>query len=45
LKPQFDLLVELIDDISRAGRLRDDLTVQAVARLVLYRVTAVHERA
>ena len=45
LKPQFDLLVELIDDISRAGRLRDDLNVQAVARLVHYTVfTAVHER-
>jgi AcrR family transcriptional regulator len=46
MKPQFDLLVELIGDVSRTRPLRRDLTVETAARLTHYTVlTAVHGRA
>jgi AcrR family transcriptional regulator len=45
LKPQFDLLVELIDDISRRSPLPGDLTTEGAARMVHYVVlSAVHAR-
>lgn len=40
MKPQFDLLVELIEDISRTQPLRADLTVETAARLTHYTVLA-----
>jgi AcrR family transcriptional regulator len=46
MKPQFDLLVELIADIARTRPLRRDLTVEKAARLTHYAVqAAVHGRA
>jgi AcrR family transcriptional regulator len=46
MKPQFDLLVELVGDIARTRPLRNDLTVDAAARLTHYTVlTAAHARA
>jgi AcrR family transcriptional regulator len=46
MKPQFDLLVELIGDIARTRPLRRDLTVETAARLTHYTVlAAVHNRA
>jgi AcrR family transcriptional regulator len=46
MKPQFDLLVELIDEIARTHPLRRDLTVESAARLTHYTVlAAVHNRA
>jgi AcrR family transcriptional regulator len=46
MKPQFDLLVELIGDIARTSPLRGDLTVESAARLTHYTVlSAVHGRA
>ena len=45
MKPQFELLVELIEDIARSHPLRRDLTVQTAARLTHYTVLAtVHGR-
>lgn len=45
MKPQFDLLVELIQDISRTQPLRGDLTVETAARLTHYTVmAAAHNR-
>ena len=45
MKPQFDLLVELIDDVARTQPLRADLTVETAARLTHYTVLAVaHSR-
>ena len=40
MKPQFDLLVELIKDVARARPLRRDLSVESAARLTHYQVTA-----
>ena len=40
MKPQFDLLVELIKDTSRTRPLRGDLTVETAARLTHYSVVA-----
>jgi AcrR family transcriptional regulator len=40
MKPQVNLLVELIKNISRTRPLRDNLTVEAAAQLVHYTVTA-----
>jgi AcrR family transcriptional regulator len=40
VKPQFDLLVELIEDISRTRPLRPDLTVETAARMTHYTVLA-----
>ncbi len=40
MKPQFDLLVELIKDISRTRPLRRELTVETAARLTHYTVMA-----
>ena len=46
MKPQFDLLVELISDIARTRPLRRDLTVETAARLMHYTVlAAAHGRA
>ncbi|MEW6273456.1 MAG: TetR/AcrR family transcriptional regulator [Thermodesulfobacteriota bacterium] len=46
MKPQFDLLVELIADIARTRPLRRGLTVETAARLTHYTVlSAVHGRA
>jgi AcrR family transcriptional regulator len=46
MKPQFELLVELIGDIARTRPLRRDLTVQTAARLTNYLVlAAAHGRA
>ena len=46
MKPQFDLLVELISDIARTRPLRRDLTVETAARLTHYTVlAAAHGRA
>jgi AcrR family transcriptional regulator len=45
MKPQFDLLMELIKDISRTQPLRRDLTVETAARLTHYMVlAAAHSR-
>ena len=45
MKPQFDLLVELIEDIARTRPLRPGLTAEMAARLMHYTVTAtVHGR-
>jgi len=45
MKPQFDLLVELIEDVARSRPLRRDLTVETAARLIHYTVmAAVHRR-
>jgi AcrR family transcriptional regulator len=45
MKPQFDLLLQLIKDISRTKRLRRDLTVEAATRLTQHTVlAAVHGR-
>ncbi|MGH7804479.1 MAG: TetR/AcrR family transcriptional regulator [Candidatus Binatia bacterium] len=45
MKPQFDLLVELINDVAREMPLRRDLTVETAARLTHYTVlAAVHGR-
>src|SRR5882724_3792865 len=38
MKPQFDLLVELIEDLSRTRPLRRELTVETAARLTHYTV-------
>ncbi|MGH7856065.1 MAG: TetR/AcrR family transcriptional regulator [Candidatus Binatia bacterium] len=40
MKPQFDLLVELIEDVARTRPLRPDLTVEMAARLTHYTVMA-----
>ena len=40
MKPQFDLLVEMIKDTSRTRPLRGDLTVETAARLTHYSVVA-----
>lgn len=40
MKPQFDLLVELVKDVARKHPLRRDLTVEAAARLIHYTVLA-----
>jgi AcrR family transcriptional regulator len=40
MKPQFDLLVELINDLARTTPLRRDLTVETAARLTHYTVLA-----
>jgi len=46
MKPQFELLVELIGDIARTRPLRRDLTVEMAARLTHYTVlAAAHARA
>ncbi len=46
MKPQFQLLVELIGDIARTRPLRRDLTVETAARLTHYTVlAAAHGRA
>src|SRR5262245_37079946 len=46
MKPQLELLVELIGDIARTRPLRRDLTVETAARLTHYTVlAAVHGRA
>jgi len=46
MKPQFELLVELIGDIARTRPLRRDLTVDSAARLTHYTVlAAAHGRA
>ena len=46
MKPQFDLLLELIGDIARTRPLRRDLTVETAARLMHYTVlAAAHGRA
>ena len=45
VKPQFELLVELIEDITRTRPLRPDLTVETAARLTHYTVlAAAHSR-
>jgi len=45
MKPQFELLVELISDIARTRPLRRDLTVELAARLTHYTVlSAAHGR-
>ena len=45
MKPQFDLLVELIEDVARTQPLRSDLTVETAARLTHYTVmSAAHNR-
>jgi AcrR family transcriptional regulator len=45
IKPQFDLLMELVKDVSRTQPLHRDLTVETAARLVHYTVlSAVHAR-
>ena len=45
MRPQFDLLVELIRDVARTRPLRRDLTVETAARLTHYTVlAAVHNR-
>ena len=45
MKPQFDLLVELIEDVARQKPLRKDLSVETAARLTHYTVlAAVHGR-
>jgi AcrR family transcriptional regulator len=45
MKPQFDLLVELIRDVARTRTLRRDLTPESAARLTNYTVlAAVHDR-
>ena len=45
MKPQLDLLVELIEDITRTQPLRADLTVETAARLTHYTVlAAAHSR-
>lgn len=45
MKPQFDLLVELVEDIARTHPLRRHLTVEAAARLTQQAVlAAVHAR-
>jgi hypothetical protein len=45
MKPQFDLLVELIADVARTQPLRSDLTIEAAARLTHYTVlSALHGR-
>jgi AcrR family transcriptional regulator len=45
MKPQFDLLMELIEDITRTQPLRPDLTVETAARLTHYMVlAAAHSR-
>lgn len=41
MKPQFDLLVELIEDVARTHPLQRDLTVEEAARLTHYLVLAV----
>src|SRR5262245_5122269 len=46
MKPQLDLLVELVGDIARTQPLRRDLTIDAAARLTHYTVhAAAHARA
>jgi hypothetical protein len=46
MKPQFELLMELIGDIARTRPLRRDLTVETAARLTHYTVlAAAHGRA
>ena len=40
MKPQFDLLVELLQDVARTRPLRDDLSVETAARLTQHQVTA-----
>jgi hypothetical protein len=40
MKPQFDLLVELVTDVARTRPLRRDLTAEAAARLIHYMVLA-----
>lgn len=45
MKPQFDLLLELIQDVARTRPLRRDLTVETAARLAHYTLlAAVHDR-
>ena len=45
MKPQFDLLVELIEDVARTQPLRAELTVETAARLTHYTVmAAAHNR-
>lgn len=45
MKPQLDLLAELIRDVARTRPLRRDLTVETAARLTHYTVlSAVHDR-
>jgi len=45
MRPQFELLVELIEDVARTRPLRRDLTAERAARLTHYTVTAaVHGR-
>jgi AcrR family transcriptional regulator len=45
MKPQFDLLLEVIQDLARTRPLRRDLTVETAARLTHYTVlAAVHDR-
>lgn len=45
MKPQVDLLIELIGDLARTRPLRRDLTVETAARLTHYTVlSAVHDR-
>lgn len=45
MKPQFDLLVELIEDVARTRPLGNDLTVETAARLTHYVVlSALHRR-
>lgn len=45
MKPQFDLLVELIEDVAHNQPLRRDLTVETAARLTHYLVlAAIHRR-
>jgi AcrR family transcriptional regulator len=45
MKPQFDLLMELIEDITHTQPLRSDLTVETAARLTHYMVlAAAHSR-
>jgi hypothetical protein len=45
MRPQFELLTELIKDVARTRPLRRDLTVEMAARLMQYTViAAVHSR-
>ena len=45
MKPQFDLLVELIGEVARSRPLRAGLTVETAARLTQYLVlNAIHAR-
>ncbi len=45
MKPQFDLLLELIEDVARTRPLRRELTVETAARLAHYTLlAAVHDR-